>query len=99
MAKTNVRCADISKVFLDLRVLKGLIITFEPGAIHIFDSVSLEHLKTNLVGAGVSPVMQISLDSRTDQLYLVRKLDQHMEMLMIKINFHDKKLVEPFNSL
>ena len=63
-----------------------MLIAIEPGAIHVFDSVTLDLLSTNFVGAGVSPVMQITLDSPSDQLYLVRKLDGNMEMLTIKLN-------------
>lgn len=84
LAKTNVRMIDdppYDILAIDIRYHKGLLITYHMSFLRIYDFATMTLSGSNDLVIGLSPVVAISIDHTHDIIYLVRKLNNNIEML------------------
>ena len=80
---------------LDIRLHKGLLITYHLHVIRIFDLVSLTLTDSHQLIAGYSPISLISLNAGIDELSIIRKNQMKIEWIRLKINVKDKRVQLP----
>ncbi len=82
-------------ITLDIRLHRGLLITYHLHYLKLFDFQSMVLLQTLNINVGQAPISMININNQKDELTIIRKLYNEIEMNTITISVKDKRLVEP----